>query len=246
MGTRQSTTSTAREALLGRTLVDLADTLVEDFKVLDYLYMLCDRCLEALDIDEVGVMLANPDGVLELTAASNEQTATLELLEMQKEEGPCHDAFRTGGPIAHADLATADAEQRWPRFAPRAVETGSHSVYALPLRLRDEVIGALNMFRHEAGAFGGVDVLSGRAMADMATIGIMQERAVRSAEHRAEQLQRALDGRVIVEQAKGALSERLGVAPDEAFTLLRDHAQSSRRRLTDICRAVIAGDLALG
>lgn len=246
MDTRQSATSTRREALLGRALVDLADTLVENFNVLDYLYMLCDRCIEALDVDEVGVMLTNPDGVLELSSASNEKMALLELFEMQKEEGPCHDAFRTGDPVAHADLATADAEERWPRFAPRALEVGLHSVYALPLRLRDEVIGALNMFRHEAGAFGGVDVLSGRAMADMATIGIMQERAVRSAEHRAEQLQRTQDSRVILEQAKGALSERLGVDPNEAFSLLRDHARSSHRQLTDICRAVIEGDLTIG
>lgn len=238
--------STQREALLGRSLVELADTLVDDFRAVDYLYLLCARCVEALEVDEVGVLLADPQGVLELSAASSEQMDLLELFEMQQAEGPCYDAFVTGEAVAHSDITDDVAMERWPRFAPRAAEIGFRSVFGFPLRLRTDVIGALNLFRYEAGPFAGDDVIAGRTMADMAAVGVMQERAVRSAELRAEQLQHARDGRVIVEQAKGALVERLGISAEEAFTRMRHHARTERLQLTDVCAATIEGDLTPG
>lgn len=236
-----SSLSTEREALLGRSLVELADTLVNDFAALDYLYVLCERCVEVLEVDEVGVLLADPEGVLELSAASSEKMDLLELFEMQQEEGPCYDAFMTGEAVAHGDITDDVAVKRWPRFAPRATEIGFRSVFGFPLRLRDDVIGALNLFRYDVGAFEADDVIAGRTMADMAAVGIMQERAVRSAELRAEQLQRALDSRVIIEQAKGALADRLGISVEEAFTRMRDRARNERLLLTDVCEAVIEG-----
>jgi GAF domain-containing protein len=230
----------SREARLGRTLVELADTLVEDFEVLDFLYLLCERCVQVLAVDAVGVLLANREGVLELSAASSEEMRLLELFELQNEEGPCYDAFVNGTMVARIDLR--GAEERWPSFAPRALEAGFRSVYGFPLRLRGDVIGALNMFRKEPGAFDGPEVLAGRAMADVATIGIMQERIVRESRLRTEQLQRALDSRVIIEQAKGTLAERLDVTPADAFERLRAHARSHRRAITDVAREVVEAD----
>lgn len=235
-----------REALLGRTLVELADTLVQDFKPLDYLYLLCDRCVEVLDVDEVGVLLAGSEGVLTLSAASSGKMDLLELFEMQQQEGPCYDAFMTGKVVAHGDITDEPATEQWPTFAPRAAEVGFRSVYGFPLRLRDEVIGALNMFRYDVGAFEADDVLAGRTMADMATVGIMQERAVRSAALASEESQRTLDSRAIIEQAKGALVERLGISPEEAFARIHRRARNDGFRLTEVCEAVIEGDLTPG
>lgn len=240
---RGRSSSTAREALLGRTLVELADTLVNDFTVLDYLYLLCDRCVEVLDVDEVGVLLANADGGLEFSAASSEKMDLLELFEMQQQEGPGYDAFISGQVVAHCHISNKAAMERWPRFAPRAVEIGLRSVVGFPLRLRDDVIGALNLFRYQEGPFEAADVVAGRTMADMAAVGIVQERAVRSAGIRSEQLQNALDSRVIIERAKGALVERLGISADEAFSRMRAHARSQQSLLTSVCKAVIKGDL---
>jgi GAF domain-containing protein len=236
--------SAHREALLGRVLVELADTLVEGFEVLDFLYVLCERCTEVLEVDAVGVLLAPPGGGLELSAASSEKMELLELFEMQQREGPCFDAYVTGSPVACSDLAAA--EQRWSMFVPRALAAGFRSVYGFPLRLREEVIGALNVFRTEAGVFSGEDVLAGTAMADMATIGIMHERVVREGRLREQQLEHALENRMVVEQAKGILAERHSLSPDKAFDLLRDYARSNRRPITEVSSGVVDGRLSIG
>ncbi len=230
-----------REALLGRTFVELADTLVEGFEVLDFLFLLCERCAEVLDVDAVGVLLAPPGGQLELSAASSEESELLELFDLQQKEGPCYEAFMTGSVVAHSDIA--EAEDRWPTFVPRALAVGFRSVYGFPLRLRDEVIGALNMFLAEPGIFEGDDVLAGRAMADIATIGIMHERIVREAELSAEQLRHALEGRTVVERAKSVLAERHGVSLGEAFTLLWDYARRNRRPVSEVCGEIVEGAL---
>lgn len=234
---------THREALLGRTFVELADTLIEGFEVLDFLFLLCERSAEVLMVDAVGVLLAPPGEGLRLSAASSEEAELLELFDLQQQEGPCYEAFVTGSVIAHSDIT--QAEDRWPTFVPRAVEAGFRSVYGFPLRLRDDVIGALNMFLVEPRAFEGEDVLAGRSLADIATIGIMHERAVREIELREEQLRSTVQARAEVEHAKGVLAERHGVSPGEAFTLLRDHARSVRRPVSAVCGDILSGRLSL-
>ncbi|MDP8931618.1 MAG: GAF and ANTAR domain-containing protein [Actinomycetota bacterium] len=231
----------AREALLGRTFVELADTLVEGFDVLDFLFLLCERCAELLATDAVGVLLAPPGEGLQLSAASSEESEVLEVFNLQQKEGPCYDAFVTGTAVAHGDIAKV--EDRWPIFVPRALKAGFRSVYGFPLRLRDDVIGALNMFRAEPGVFETEDVLAGRAMADIATIGIMHERLVREAELRADQLRHALDGRTAIEHAKGVLAERHQVSLGEAFTLLWDYGRRNGRPLSEVWSEIVQGTL---
>jgi len=228
--------------LLSDTFVDLADTMVADFDAIDFLHMLTDRSVRLLAASAAGVVLADPRGELRVAAASNEEAGLLELFQLQNDQGPCLECFRTGQPVTAADLTTPD--QRWPRFAQAATQSGFRAVHALPMRLRDQVIGALNLFAAVPGPFGPADVRIGQALADVATIGLLQQRTVRRRETIAEQLQAALNSRVIIEQAKGKLAERLSVDMDRAFTMLRDYARNSNRLLTDVARDFVDGSTA--
>ncbi len=223
--------------LLSDTFVDLADTMVAEFDVIDFLHMLTDRSTRLLSVSATGVLLADPRGQLRVAAASSEAAGLIELFQIQNDQGPCLDCFRTGQPVSVADLA--DTGQRWPRFAAAATRAGFGAVHAVPMRLRDQVIGALNLFSGGTPALGPADLRIGQALADVATIGLLQERNVRRAETLAEQLQAALNSRVVIEQAKGRLAERLGLDMGQAFTLLRDHARNSNQRLTDVARHII-------
>jgi transcriptional regulator with GAF, ATPase, and Fis domain len=225
--------------LLSDTFIELADTMVADFDILDFLHMLTDRAVQLLGASAAGVMLADPRGELRVAAASTEEAGLLELFQLQNDQGPCLECFRTGRPVTAADLSAA--AQRWPRFAQAAVQAGFVTVEALPMRLRDQVIGALNLFRAEPGSFDEADLRIGQALADVATIGLLHERNVRRRETVAEQLQAALNSRVVIEQAKGKLAERLGIDMDRAFSMLRDYARASNLRLTDVARAFVAG-----
>ena len=223
--------------LLSDTFVDLADTMVDDFDVIDFLHMLTDRSVQLLSVSAAGVVLADPRGELRVAAASSEAAGLIELFQIQNDQGPCLDCFRTGQAVTATNLH--GAVQRWPRFAAAAARAGFGAVNALPMRLRDQVIGALNLFSGGAPALGPADLRIGQALADVATIGLLQERNVRRAETLAEQLQAALNSRVVIEQAKGKLAERTGLGMQEAFTLLRQHARNSNQRLTDVARFVI-------
>jgi transcriptional regulator with GAF, ATPase, and Fis domain len=223
--------------LLSDTFVDLADTMVAEFDVIDFLHMLTDRSVRLLSVSAAGVLLADPRGKMRVAAASSEAAGLVELFQIQNDQGPCLDCFRSGQPVAAANLAYAG--QRWPRFAAAATEAGFGSVHALPMRLRDQVVGALNLFSANTGELGQAEQRIGQALADVATIGLLQEQNVRRAETLAEQLQAALNSRVIIEQAKGRLAERLGLDMDQSFTLLRDHARNTNQRLTDIARQII-------
>lgn len=170
-------------------------------------------------------------------ASSNESGKALELFQLQHAEGPCLDCFRTKKPVINADLTHAAAQ--WPRFAPRAIEAGFRSVHAFPLRLRDQVIGALNLFGFEGIHFEPDEVRLVQALADVATIAILQERNLSRAEALTEQLQGALNSRIIIEQAKGALAAKEGVSVDVAFDLLRRRARSSRQRLADVALTLL-------
>lgn len=230
----------ATDTLL-RTLVELADTLVDDFDVVDLLTLLTDRCVELLDVSAAGLMLVSPEGELRVVASSSEAMRVVELFELQGEEGPCFDCFRSGEPVLNQDLAGANG--RWPSFGPVALAAGFRSVHALPMRLRGKVIGALNLFDAEPGELSEDDVLAGRALADVATIAILQHRAVRNAQILNEQLNHALNSRVVIEQAKGVLTERLGVEMDQAFSAMRSHARNHNLRLVDVAGDVVRGTL---
>jgi transcriptional regulator with GAF, ATPase, and Fis domain len=228
--------------LLSDTFVDLADTMVADFDVIDFLHLLTDRSVRLLSASAAGVVLADPRGELRVAAASSEAAGLVELFQIQNDEGPCLDCFRTGRPVTAADLAGPD--QRWPRFAGAASRAGFRVVEALPMRLRDQVIGALNLFGAGPEPFGQADVRIGQALADVATIGLLHEQNVRRSEAVAEQLQAALTSRVVIEQAKGKLAERLGIDMDQSFRLLRDYARNSNQRLTEVARDFVGSPTA--
>jgi GAF domain-containing protein len=231
----------SRETILAKTLVELADTLVADFDVVELLTVLTDGCLDVLDVGAAGLMLVAPEGDLRVMASSSETMRILELFEIQAQEGPCLDCYRTGLPVLNQDLATAN--DRWPRFAPEAVNAGFHTVHALPMRLRGTVIGALNLFHVHAGDMRQADLDAAQAMADVATIAILQHRAAHEAQLLNEQLNQALNSRIVIEQAKGVLAERLDIDVETAFATLRNHARNHNLRLVDLARNVIEGTL---
>jgi len=227
---------------LAAIFVEVADTLVDEFDLLDFLHMLAERAVALVDATAVGLVLANHRGELEFVASSNENARLVELFQVQNNEGPCFDAFRTGVAIVNMDLA--DAGDRWPRFAAMATAAGFHSVHAFPLRLRADVIGALNVFGAGGGGYlAADDVPIMQALADVAAIGLLQERAIRRGEVLVEQLQTALNSRIVIEQAKGVLAQANSVSVDEAFDVIRSYARSHQLRLTDLARIVVT-DLA--
>jgi transcriptional regulator with GAF, ATPase, and Fis domain len=230
------------QELLSDTFVDLADTMVADFDVIEFLHLLSDRAVQLLGASAAGVMLADPRGQLRLVAASSEAVRLLEIFQLEGEEGPCLETVRTGQPVIEADLN--HAQHRWPRFTPAALQAGFTAVHALPMRLREQVLGGLNLFRDNPGPFDPADMRIGQALADTATIGLLHERNLRRAEVVGEQLQAALNSRVVIEQAKGKLSERLGVDMDSAFTTLRNYARDHNLRLSELAQTFIDGNQA--
>jgi hypothetical protein len=225
-----------REQKVAQALIEAADTLVDDFDVIDFLHTLAERCVQLLDVDAAGLMLADQGGQLHATAASSESARLLELFELQGDAGPCLDAYRTGAAVVNADLQAN--QERWPRFAEAARTSGFVAVHALPLRLRSTVIGALNLFCAGPGPLSDEDARTGQALADVATIGILAQRNLQQAELLSAQLQQALDSRVTIEQAKGVLAERRGITVDEAFDVLRRHARNRNLRLSDLAKDV--------
>lgn len=230
-----------RETMLAQALVELADTLVADFDVVELLSVLTDRCVDVLDVGAAGIMLTGADGDLRVMTSSSEAMRVLELLEVQSQEGPCLDCYRTGQPIVVPDLHEAQA--RWPRFAPEALTDGFQSVHALPMRLRGVVIGALNLFNVDVGEMRRADLDAAQALADVATIAIFQHRASIEAQQLNEQLSQALNTRVVIEQAKGVVAEREGLDMVQAFTALRAHARRNNLRLADLARGIVDGSV---
>jgi ANTAR domain/GAF domain len=228
-----------REQRLAETFVELADTLVDDFDVIDFLQILAARCVELLDVAAAGIMLADPGGSLMTVAASDERARLLELFEIQSDEGPCRDCYRLGAAVVNVDLE--GARERWPQFTPQAISGGFRSANALPLRLRSQVVGSLNLFHAGTGGLGEAELRMAQALADAATIGIVHQRTIRRGEVVAGQLQLALTSRIVIEQAKGVLAERLRISPDNAFEVLRGAARSRNRLLSDLARDVTSG-----
>jgi GAF domain-containing protein len=227
---------------LATIFVEVADTLVDEFDLLDFLHMLTARVARLVGAAAAGLMLADQRGRLEFVAGSDERVRLVELFQLQDQEGPCLEAFRTGVPVINVDLP--DAAGRWPRFTPRAAAAGFRSVHAFPLRLRDQVIGALNVFGDgQGGGLAGGDVPIIQALADVATIGLLQERSIRRGEELTEQLRDALSSRIVIEQAKGAIAQATGVSVDEAFAAIRMYARRHNHRLADLSHAIVT-DLA--
>jgi GAF domain-containing protein len=233
-----------REALLARTFVELADTLVDDFDVVELLTLLAHRCVEMLDVAAAGLMLVGPEGDLRVVASSSEEMRLVELFELQSQEGPCPECYRTGEPTVTEHLGADDL--RWPQFGPVAMKAGFMSAQALPMRLRGVTIGALNLFRTEPGALAETDRVAAQALADVATIAILQHRASIQAHLVVDQLNHALNSRILIEQAKGILAERAGLDMEGAFSWLRTHARNHNLLLVDVAQAIIDGKLAPG
>jgi hypothetical protein len=231
------------EQRINELFVQLADTLVQDYALVDFMDTLVQGCLNVLPVDALGVMLADSSGGLSLTAASSESMRVLEVFEAQERTGPCFAAYVSGEQVVVESLRTA--EGRWPEFVKRALEDGFRAAYAFPLRLRGDTIGALNLFSETEVELGAQRMHLGQSLADVATIGILQERAVHDAEVRAKQLQGALDSRVLIEQTKGVLTERLDVEPQEAFERVRAYARSHNQLLHRVCQRVLDGELQL-
>jgi hypothetical protein len=232
-----------REAVLSQTFVELADTLVDEFDVIELLTVLTDRCVALLDAGAAGILLADGVGAPHVMAASSEQARLLELFQIQNEEGPCLDCFAHGRPVVNVDLGDTD---RWPRFAPEARAAGFRAVQALPMRLREATIGALNVFLDDRVVLTDADLVVGQALADAATIAILHHRQVREHQEVMAQLQGALTSRVVIEQAKGMLAERADVGLDEAFARLRGHARRTDRPLSTVAADLVAGRLPTG
>jgi len=231
-----------KEALLVRTLVELADSLVDDFDVVELLSLLADRCVEVLGVSAAGVMLVAPEGDLRVVASSSEAMRVVELFEVQSHEGPCLDCYSSGKAVLNEDLTAG----RWPRFASVALDAGFRSVHALPMHLRGAVIGAINLFGTDEGPLSAEDVAAGQALAAVATIAILQQRVASESRVLIDQLNTALTSRVVIEQAKGVLAERAGRSTESAFEAMRHYARDRNLHLADVARGVVNRTLAPG
>ena len=231
-----------RQALAATTFVEIVDTLVDDFDVIDVLTHLTSRCVELLQAAAAGILLADADGQLRVIGASTEQVGLLELFQIQNDEGPCLDSYRTGAVVFDASLHSDSA---WPRFAEESVRSGYPSVCAVPLRLKNLTLGCLNLFMSEPIALTGAEMLLSQALADVASIAIVQDHATREAAIREVHLQHALTSRISIEQAKGMIAERAGLDMDDAFNKLRSFARSSNRLLTEVAESIVAGTMGI-
>jgi transcriptional regulator with GAF, ATPase, and Fis domain len=237
----RQTVGTTREQLLADTFVALADTLVDDYDIVELLDQLVNACVDLVGVAAAGLLLDDQRGNLAVVASSSEETRLLEVFQLQNDEGPCLDCVRSGVSVSYADLRNEGA--RWPLFVPAAIAAGFLSVTAVPLRLRAQTIGGLNLFDDVATAVPVDDQRIAQALADVATIGILHRRSAHRSTIVAEQLQHALNSRIVIEQAKGVLAERSNVTMERAFEVLRRHARNHNLKLTDVALAVVRGDL---
>ncbi len=228
---------------LAETFVQLADYLVDDFDIIELLTVVADRCVDLLDTEAAGILLVDSDGNLRVMAASNEQARMLELFQLQNDEGPCLESHSNSQQVSCPDLHIA--RDLWPNFASEALNAGFNSVYALPLRHRSVTLGALNLFRSSPELMPDTDVRLAQALADSATIAILQDQAVRDISLKVGRLQHALDSRISIEQAKGMIAEHSHIDMSEAFERMRTYSRNNNRQITTVARDIIASTLPL-
>lgn len=236
-------TALTREQQLLGTFVTLADFLVDEFDVVDVLQHLVEECISLFDAAAAGILLLSPANQLEVIATTSERSEIVELMQLRVGEGPCVEAATRGEVVSVADIDTIAT--RWPAFAADARESGFASIHAIPMRLRESTLGSLNLFRDKPGVLNAADAAAAQALADIATISILQQRLVEESELTQAQLQRALDSRVLIEQAKGYLAQRQNIAPDDAFARIRGYARSAQLRIGAVAAEVVAGRLSL-
>jgi GAF domain-containing protein len=237
-------TDMTRDAKLMSTFAALADTLVDDYDVVELLQTLVDACRDLLGSTAAGILLSDESGDLELIASTSEATRVVEVMKLAAQDGPCIECFRTGAAISVPSIARAP--ENWRAFRDSALSQGFASTEAIPLRLRDSSIGTLNLFGAEEGAPPTSDLIAARAFADVATIGILHERTLRRSELLASQLQGALRSRVVIEQAKGVVAFTRGVPIDEAFDVIRSYARDHRLPLSQVAAMLVRQELDLG
>ncbi|WP_199551491.1 GAF and ANTAR domain-containing protein [Streptomyces sp. N35] len=230
-----------REQQLSKIFLEVADTLVADFDIVEFLQQFTGRCSQILNVEATGVLLADEKGYLQLLAASDEHTRLLEVFAAQSEQGPCVDCYRSGRPRLHVDLSDPDTARTWPQFTEAAQLIGFTTTHAIPLRLRESIIGAFGLFQRDPARLSDDDILLAQALADMATISILQQRTLAHSEVERGQLQYALTSRIVLEQVKGILAERWQVPTDEAFTALRAYARARHHRLTQLALDITQG-----
>ena len=236
-------TRTTREAQLLQTFARLADTLVDDYDVVDLLQSLVDACRDLLGTTAAGILIADQNGDLEVIVSTSEASRLVEVMQLGAEAGPCIECYRTG---AHVSLPSiVDSPPEWEQFRDSAVEQGFASAEAIPLRLRETTIGTLNLLGAEPGRPSEENLIAARAFADVATIGILHERSIRESTVLTEQLQMALRTRVVIEQAKGVVSHTNGVPVDQAFNLIRAYARRHQLRLSDVAVRLVNRELRL-
>jgi transcriptional regulator with GAF, ATPase, and Fis domain len=231
----------SRESAVSRAFVALASTLANGYDVVDLLDELTGDCARLLDIASAGLLLADDRGVLHVLAASSDVTRQLEAFQVQREDGPCLECFRTGSLVAATDLS--QAADRWPQFVPAAVAAGFRSVHAVPMRLRESVLGALGLFGTTTGSLNDEDMALGQAFADVASVALVQDRAAADNAAVRDQLQVALTSRIAIEQAKGILSQVGNLEMKQAFDALRGYARSRGLRLSDVAADVVSRTL---
>lgn len=233
-----------RESGLLTAMVEFADTIIGDFDIVEITALLVESCVSLLAVDAAGLVLADGRGGLQVMASTTEATHRVETHQINVGEGPCVEAFRSGSPRSEPDLAGTD---RWPRFTPLAREVGYRAVHALPMALREQVIGAVNLFGTTAGPLSVRDRRAAEALTHMATVAVLQYRTLHESHRLNQQLQGALSSRIVVEQAKGRLFERGQLAtPDDAFALLRAYSRRTNRRITDVAEGVMTNAIDTG
>jgi GAF domain-containing protein len=226
-----------RETRLNAAFVKLADTLTDDYDIVDLLHTLVEECTAIFDIQAAGLMLADAAGRLQLVASTSEKADLVEIMQLNAGLGPCVECYESGMPVAIADIAKSG--DKWPDFTAEALKQGFRSIYATPLRLRGQTIGTLNLLSVTVGELNGPDALAAQALSDVATIGILQERLIKERGVLADQLQRALDSRVLIEQAKGVLSESESINVADAFLTMRAYARAHNMRLHDVAEGIV-------
>lgn len=222
---------------LARTFVDLARSVNSGVDIVEVYSMLSDRCVQLLSVEACGILLIDPRGDLRVIGSSSHSAELLDLFQVQNDEGPCLVCCRTGESISDSELSE---QGPWPRFAALVREHGFTEVHAVPLRARDVVLGALNLFA--TSPVGDEQLSIARAMADAATIALLQADPDVDAIVMSRRLHLAVETRMSVDQATGIVAQRFGISVDDALVRLRSVADGEGRRLGDVAGAVVARD----